>query len=98
MSRFRQLTLLSAPDSARLAVRFPRTALHMLGDCVAGTAATPFPRRLGLFLTNRCDFACPMCAVEDARDEGMTDRKSTRLNSSHLGISYAVFCLKKKKK
>src|SRR5205814_10409309 len=25
------------------------------------------------------------------------DRKSTRLNSSHLGISYAVFCLKKKK-
>src|SRR5436853_5485734 len=26
----------------------------------------------------------------------MLDRKSTRLNSSHLGISYAVFCLKKK--
>src|SRR5262245_64180640 len=29
---------------------------------------------------------------------GAKDRKSTRLNSSHLGISYAVFCLKKKKK
>src|SRR5258708_28938381 len=28
---------------------------------------------------------------------GMTDRKSTRLNSSHQIISYAVFCLKKKK-
>src|SRR5262245_10832731 len=28
----------------------------------------------------------------------MLDRKSTRLNSSHLGISYAVFCLKKKKR
>src|SRR5205814_9759747 len=27
---------------------------------------------------------------------GSLDRKSTRLNSSHLGISYAVFCLKKK--
>src|SRR5205814_10257609 len=27
---------------------------------------------------------------------GIPDRKSTRLNSSHLGISYAVFCLKKK--
>src|SRR5262245_62854668 len=27
----------------------------------------------------------------------ITDRKSTRLNSSHLGISYAVFCLKKKR-
>src|SRR5205807_10126372 len=32
----------------------------------------------------------------DLRTQG--DRKSTRLNSSHLVISYAVFCLKKKKK
>src|SRR5437899_8919937 len=31
-------------------------------------------------------------------ETGYADRKSTRLNSSHLGISYAVFCLKKKKK
>src|ERR1039458_9477606 len=31
-------------------------------------------------------------------DQSIGDRKSTRLNSSHLGISYAVFCLKKKKK
>src|SRR5256885_15030117 len=30
--------------------------------------------------------------------EQQVDRKSTRLNSSHLVISYAVFCLKKKKK
>src|SRR5690349_22066107 len=30
--------------------------------------------------------------------DGTTDRKSTRLNSSHVEISYAVFCLKKKKK
>src|SRR2546426_3645526 len=30
--------------------------------------------------------------------DGFLDRKSTRLNSSHLVISYAVFCLKKKKK
>src|SRR5207249_7461321 len=29
---------------------------------------------------------------------GTRDRKSTRLNSSHVSISYAVFCLKKKKK
>src|SRR3989442_9884706 len=33
-------------------------------------------------------------SVPDSR----TDRKSTRLNSSHVRISYAVFCLKKKKK
>src|SRR3712207_8993459 len=30
--------------------------------------------------------------------EALQDRKSTRLNSSHANISYAVFCLKKKKK
>src|SRR3712207_8112852 len=30
------------------------------------------------------------------RAEGVEDRKSTRLNSSHANISYAVFCLKKK--
>src|SRR3712207_8786073 len=32
-----------------------------------------------------------------ARGAGTSDRKSTRLNSSHANISYAVFCLKKKK-
>src|SRR5690606_35368341 len=32
------------------------------------------------------------------KDEAILDRKSTRLNSSHVKISYAVFCLKKKKK
>src|SRR5688572_33392868 len=37
------------------------------------------------------------CALRGA-EEFMEDRKSTRLNSSHSQISYAVFCLKKKKK
>src|SRR5258705_4859050 len=36
-------------------------------------------------------------AVLDHRFGDVRDPKSTRLNSSHLGISYAVFCLKKKK-
>src|SRR5262245_64193171 len=35
--------------------------------------------------------------VADSATGERVDRKSTRLNSSHLGISYAVFCLKKKK-
>src|SRR5947199_5410423 len=35
--------------------------------------------------------------VEGIEQVEIGDRKSTRLNSSHLGISYAVFCLKKKK-
>src|SRR5436309_7714005 len=37
-------------------------------------------------------------AVGHGRQRGITDRKSTGLNSSHVKISYAVFCLKKKKK
>src|SRR5262245_62615029 len=44
------------------------------------------------------DRAPPRHTVADRDDAGALDRKSTRLNSSHLGISYAVFCLKKKKK
>src|SRR2546426_2940445 len=35
---------------------------------------------------------------KSAEVKGWQDRKSTRLNSSHLVISYAVFCLKKKKR
>src|SRR5688500_19375023 len=36
-------------------------------------------------------------ALFELRNNASLDRKSTRLNSSHLVISYAVFCLKKKK-
>src|SRR5205814_6253375 len=43
-----------------------------------------------LFVATAMSTRIPRVAAED--------RKSTRLNSSHLGISYAVFCLKKKKK
>src|SRR5438552_16035219 len=46
--------------------------------------------------------ASPSCAVSCSRNRrpsrSTLDRKSTRLNSSHQIISYAVFCLKKKKK
>src|SRR5437762_10220509 len=38
------------------------------------------------------------CVSPMGREIGRTDRKSTRLNSSHRCISYAVFCLKKKNK
>src|SRR5690625_5875673 len=41
-------------------------------------------------------FAVRMYTEEGNLD--IVDRKSTRLNSSHVAISYAVFCLKKKKK
>src|SRR5206468_8060090 len=53
----------------------------------ATMAARSRPRRYIIFGVN------PPCRAIHAR----TDRKSTRLNSSHDQISYAVFCLKKKK-
>src|SRR3712207_7279185 len=41
---------------------------------------------------------CPLLLIHGAEDRiRPVDRKSTRLNSSHANISYAVFCLKKKK-
>src|SRR2546426_7662217 len=47
----------------------------------------------------RCRVDRPSCAHPPPQLESghPQDRKSTRLNSSHLVISYAVFCLKKKK-
>src|SRR2546426_5074378 len=50
-------------------------------------------------LPRQLDFPYAMVDVPtDLREDPIEDRKSTRLNSSHLVISYAVFCLKKKKK
>src|SRR5262245_65260510 len=49
--------------------------------------------RLEVFLLERRQYP-----PDDEIHVAIADRKSTRLNSSHLGISYAVFCLKKKKK
>src|SRR5690242_21392641 len=56
-------------------------------DARRWTSATPLgKRRRGLL----------RCALCKARRIHTIDRKSTRLNSSHMSISYAVFCLKKK--
>src|SRR5262245_65034180 len=60
---------------------FPYTTLFRSGHVVALVIIVGLPA----MATARDHAPCP------------PDRKSTRLNSSHLGISYAVFCLKKKK-
>src|SRR5262245_3774663 len=60
------------------------------------------PEQAPLFDDGCRDVAVPVrlkgIRIERSRQFGDVDRMSTRLNSSHLGISYAVFCLKKKKK
>src|SRR2546429_7304725 len=62
---------------------FPYTTLFRSGRVVLG---------------DEPDLACRRSpATDDTQDLAFEDRKSTRLNSSHGYISYAVFCLKKKK-
>src|SRR4051812_49497647 len=71
----------------RSGVTHPRLAhVFHAGDQVAHLADT---ERAGLFHLGRDD--------ADLEQLVIGDRKSTRLNSSHMSISYAVFCLKKKK-
>src|SRR5256886_4478868 len=50
--------------------------------------------KLGIRASSTCELILEDCRVPKAN---VLDRKSTRLNSSHSQISYAVFCLKKKK-
>src|SRR5437879_10609424 len=52
---------------------------------------------LGDFVTERFLAFDPIRLFQRGKIEPTLDRKSTRLNSSHRCISYAVFCLKKKK-
>src|SRR5690625_5906697 len=52
--------------------------------------------RMQQWLVDNTRLGIPAIAHEECLT-GLADRKSTRLNSSHVAISYAVFCLKKKK-
>src|SRR5256885_8469123 len=79
----------------------PSQATHAYLSSRLASAASHLPRRTQ---TAPCipaaySLSDPEVAAEDsalANLEQGRDRKSTRLNSSHLVISYAVFCLKKK--
>src|SRR5438034_11580785 len=56
------------------------------------------PARLAMAVDDGSEVAANLEADLPAQAASGQDRKSTRLNSSHTVISYAVFCLKKKKK
>src|SRR5438045_5876636 len=71
----------------------------------SGSALAGYPGKLEFQRGVKCHVICghlpastPVQRSNCIHAAGRRDRKSTRLNSSHLGISYAVFCLKKKKK
>src|SRR5688500_19107647 len=90
--------MLRRPPSATL---FPYTTLfrshqqvgRVAGDLRGDARRHEVGRRVGPVERSKGELAD---LGERARGRG-ADRKSTRLNSSHLVISYAVFCLKKKK-
>src|SRR3712207_6864731 len=78
-----------------------RDASPALGN--AERASTLQEIRVGDVMTREVSTADPQDPIENVAQEMYElkigrDRKSTRLNSSHANISYAVFCLKKKKK
>src|SRR5207253_9498635 len=102
------LSLLSPPPAPPL---FPYTTLFRSCSCVGAFDTCPYRYELGrtsrsLAASTRSRSICD--AGRSARNRvttavgpgpqsaSSTDRKSTRLNSSHVAISYAVFCLKKK--
>src|SRR5437667_7819700 len=66
------------------------------GSVVAGAALHRVERRPRYELQRFAGLLSHVLHARMARD--VVDRKSTRLNSSHITISYAVFCLKKKKR
>src|SRR2546421_1633953 len=76
---------------------FPYTTLFRSGSALAATrssAGARFVGPVGRMSRGGEKFACSSRTGRPLRHQ---DRKSTRLNSSHDQISYAVFCLKKKK-
>src|SRR2546426_9357698 len=74
---------------------FPYTTLFRSVGAREASHATYSARTVAPARTRSPTATRTACGAALARN---TDRKSTRLNSSHLVISYAVFCLKKKKK
>src|SRR5438034_6627028 len=91
-------------SSAGFAVFFFQAEDGIRDHCVTGvqTCALPIWRRrrggLALFFDARQQRVDALMETGGQHRLGCEDRKSTRLNSSHTVISYAVFCLKKKKK
>src|SRR5947209_14114275 len=75
-----------------------RTRAVIYGLSSALRVRTERPRTARRFDSEQVDREFSRRDEEDQDEDQREDRKSTRLNSSHANISYAVFCLKKKKK
>src|SRR3712207_7619076 len=77
---------------------FPYTTLFRSGGQLRGKATSPLPVSTIQDLQQRVGWAlADAVLLPNSERRANADRKSTRLNSSHANISYAVFCLKKNK-
>src|SRR5690554_1558980 len=101
-SAVREAGIIVLPQSREL----PALQLASTTGTQVDTQALTGQWRLVFFGYTFCPDICPTTLAElrqlkkllPAETQANLDRKSTRLNSSHVRISYAVFCLKKKKK
>src|SRR3712207_9238231 len=76
-------------------------ALPILAEFIGDDIATDYSALMSKVVANgnhRVKFPLNEPAIAKKKSQIDEDRKSTRLNSSHANISYAVFCLKKKNK
>src|SRR5690625_5979731 len=95
----------SLGDCGRTLVCNPLQRKSMSGEVSVGRARQPVPdprhhvprQRVPAVVQQQIQARALDPATSGRAEEIQGDRKSTRLNSSHVAIAYAVFCLKKKK-
>src|SRR5690242_21069202 len=85
------------PPRARHATLFPYTTLFRSAEDERDREVLEPPREEAEEAQARLVRPLRVVDADEQRPIGGEDRKSTRLNTSHMSISYAVFCLKKKK-
>src|SRR5699024_11415632 len=92
-------------DTLALHDALPICSMEILDQSLKALESTASMRQAGRTMKdtldqelNRFDTENRFLFMDPSDEKVSLDRKSTRLNSSHVSISYAVFCLKKKRK
>src|SRR3712207_7916392 len=88
-----EIYTLSLHDALPISTRSRTSAIRRTAGSTRGPLTCPSSPPAGVRRV-----CCTAGPVQNGQVPCVRDRKSTRLNSSHANISYAVFCLKKKKK
>ncbi len=87
---------LNTKKQVYLASRYPQTTINYLYDKICYRhKPTPFPRLVNCFITEACNFNCPMCHVKESRKENMSllffnDLKRVFIESAHFFPSFQL--------